>query len=118
MLRAIELAESLRFGQPAAHAGNLARTGVAAAGRRECADATARANIDLLWRCFDGLPDGEPDLLGPALDAALDQLKALPDPEADNHYGVQLMTIHKAKGLEFEVVIVPDLQAGAGSGKA
>ncbi len=27
------------------------------------------------------------------------------------------MTIHKAKGLEFEVVIVPDLQAGAGSGK-
>jgi ATP-dependent exoDNAse (exonuclease V) beta subunit len=27
------------------------------------------------------------------------------------------MTIHKSKGLEFEVVIVPDLQAGARSGK-
>ena len=86
-------------------------------GGAQCVDATARANLDLLWRCLDGLPEGEPDLLGPALDAALDQLKALPDPEADNDCGVQLMTIHKAKGLEFEVVIVPDLQAGAGSGK-
>jgi ATP-dependent helicase/nuclease subunit A len=27
---------------------------------------------------------------------------------------VQLMTIHKSKGLEFEVVIVPELQAGSG----
>ena len=26
------------------------------------------------------------------------------------------MTIHKSKGLEFEVVIVPDLQAGCGRG--
>src|SRR6185437_12215729 len=31
-------------------------------------------------------------------------------------YGVQLMTIHKSKGLEFEVVIVPDLQAQGGRG--
>jgi len=30
---------------------------------------------------------------------------------------VQLMTIHKSKGLEFEVVIVPELQAGNGRGK-
>ena len=27
------------------------------------------------------------------------------------------MTIHKSKGLEFEVVIVPELQAGSGKGK-
>jgi ATP-dependent exoDNAse (exonuclease V) beta subunit len=62
------------------------------------------------------LPAGQQDLLGPALDAALDKLTALPDPAASSDCGVQLMTIHKSKGLEFEVVIVPDLQAKVGSG--
>ena len=47
----------------------------------------------------------------------LDKLTALPDPAASSDCGVQLMTIHKSKGLEFEVVIVPDLQAGTRSGK-
>jgi len=40
-------------------------------------------------------------------DRRLDQLFASPDPEADGR--VQLMTIHKAKGLEFDVVILPGL---------
>ncbi len=52
----------------------------------------------------------------PRLDAALDKLTALPDPEASSDCGVQLMTIHKSKGLEFEVVIVPELQAASGRG--
>ena len=47
---------------------------------------------------------------------ALKRLTALPDPEASSEWGVQLMTIHKSKGLEFEVVIVPDLQARTGGG--
>ena len=76
-----------------------------------CYDATALANLDLLWNCLDRLPAGEPDLLGPALRSALDKLTALPNPESSSDCGVQLMTIHKSKGLEFEVVIVPDLQA-------
>ena len=80
-------------------------------GGAQCADAAARANLDLLWRCLDDLPQGESDLLGTALDAALADLKALPDPAADADCGVQLMTMHGAKGLEFEVVIIPDLQA-------
>ena len=80
-------------------------------GGAHCVDATARANLDLLWRCLDDLPQGEPDLLGTALDEALADLKALPDPAADADCGVQLMTMHGAKGLEFEVVIIPDLQA-------
>jgi len=61
----------------------------------------ARANVGLLWSCLDRLPAGEQDLLGPALDAALDKLTALPDPAANTDFGVQLMTIHRSKGLEF-----------------
>ena len=80
-------------------------------GGADCYDDTARANLDLLWACLDRLPGGQLDLLGPALDAALDKLTALPDPAASSDCGIQLMTIHKSKGLEFEVVIVPDLQA-------
>jgi ATP-dependent exoDNAse (exonuclease V) beta subunit len=80
-------------------------------------DATAHANLDLFWSCLDRLLDGEPELLGPGFSAALDKLTALPDPGADSNFGVQLMTIHKSKGLEFEVVIVPELQAPAGRGK-
>lgn len=40
-------------------------------------------------------------------EAGLDQLYALPDLDADD--SLQIMTIHKAKGLEFDVVIVPGL---------
>lgn len=39
--------------------------------------------------------------------ARLEQLFAAPDPDADG--SVQIMTIHKAKGLEFDVVILPQL---------
>jgi ATP-dependent exoDNAse (exonuclease V) beta subunit len=82
-------------------------------GGADCVDAAARANVDLLWGCLDSQSAGELDLLGTNLSAALDKLTALPDPAASSDFGVQLMTIHKSKGLEFEVVIVPDLQAGA-----
>jgi ATP-dependent exoDNAse (exonuclease V) beta subunit len=85
-------------------------------GGRACVDATGRANLNLLWNCLDHLPGGQQDMLGPALAAALDKLTALPDPEANSDFGVQLMTIHKSKGLEFEVVIVPDLQARTSRG--
>lgn len=68
-------------------------------------------NLRVLWTALDGLPEGELDLCGPALDAALRDLYAQPDPAASSEFGVQLMTIHKSKGLEFEVVIVPELEA-------
>lgn len=76
-----------------------------------CVNAQARANLDLLWRCLDTLRNGAQDFLGSALNLALETLTAIPDPEADANCGVQLMTIHKSKGLEFEVVIVPELHA-------
>jgi ATP-dependent exoDNAse (exonuclease V) beta subunit len=48
-----------------------------------------------------------------ALDRALEELKATPD--ADAAGAVQIMTIHRAKGLEFDHVIVPSLHRLPGS---
>ena len=117
VLQAIEFSNRLRSQQPTAALGTRLEQVWLRLGGAQCVDAEARVNLDLLWQCLEGLPEGEPDLLGSALSAALDKLTALPDPEADSDCGVQLMTIHKAKGLEFEVVIVPDLQAGTGGSK-
>jgi ATP-dependent exoDNAse (exonuclease V) beta subunit len=81
------------------------------AGGPLCVGPGGQANLNRLWRCLDQLPKGGEDFVGPALDRALEALKAMPDPSADPDLGVQLMTIHRSKGLEFEVVIVPELQA-------
>jgi ATP-dependent exoDNAse (exonuclease V) beta subunit len=116
LLRAIESVPRLRFAQPAISPGTWIEQVWLMLGGAQCVDAAARANLDLLWRALDALPEGEQDLLGPALDAALQKLKALPDPDSDSECGVQLMTIHKSKGLEFEVVIVPELQAATTHG--
>jgi len=117
VLDALAAAGKIRAAQPALSLGTWLEEVWLRLGGAACVDATAQANLKLLWRCLDSLPNGEADLLGPALDAALDKLTALPDPEADSTYGVQLMTIHKSKGLEFEVVIVPELQAATKRGK-
>jgi ATP-dependent exoDNAse (exonuclease V) beta subunit len=116
VLQAINAAIALRSAQPALKLGSWLEQIWLLLGGAACVDAAARANLDLLWSCLDRLPGGEEDLLGPALDASLDKLTALPDPDAASDCGVQLMTIHKAKGLEFEVVIVPELQAANGRG--
>ncbi|HJS78396.1 MAG TPA: UvrD-helicase domain-containing protein [Burkholderiales bacterium] len=47
---------------------------------------------------------------------ALDRLYALPDVDATDT-DLQIMTIHKSKGLEFGTVIVPGLDMGPGSGE-
>jgi ATP-dependent exoDNAse (exonuclease V) beta subunit len=46
------------------------------------------------------------------LDEALSSLYARPDPEGSER--LQVMTIHKSKGLEFDTVILPGLHAGGG----
>ncbi|MDE3202481.1 MAG: UvrD-helicase domain-containing protein [Acidobacteriota bacterium] len=71
-------------------------------------DAAARTNLNLLWKSLDALPNSISDI---NRWGGEERLMALPDPEASGEVGVQLMTIHKAKGLEFEVVLVPELQA-------
>jgi ATP-dependent exoDNAse (exonuclease V) beta subunit len=51
--------------------------------------------------------DGGEILDRQGLELALDSLYAAPNPQADNQ--VQVMTIHKSKGLEFDRVILPRL---------
>jgi ATP-dependent exoDNAse (exonuclease V) beta subunit len=114
VLDTIETAAQLRAAQPAASLGTWLEQVWLRLGGAACVDATGRANVDRLWECLDQLQYGEPDLLGRGLAGALEQLKAQPDPAAASDHGVQLMSIHKSKGLEFEVVIVPDLQAPSG----
>ena len=114
VLSALESASRVRAALPTASLGTLIQQIWVALGGQYCVDASAHANLELFWKLLDRLPEGEQDLLGPSLNSALETLCALPDPAASGDCGVQLMTIHKSKGLEFEVVIVPELQAGTG----
>ncbi|AGX88308.1 UvrD-helicase domain-containing protein [Candidatus Symbiobacter mobilis] len=68
--------------------------------------AYARAYFDLLDRLDQ---EGAIDL--PVLQTAVAELYTPPDPAAPTT--LQLMTIHKAKGLEFDCVIVPGIHHGA-----
>jgi ATP-dependent helicase/nuclease subunit A len=68
------------------------------------------ADVENVRTCLERLDRAERagDLDDPAaLDEAIDQLYAAPDAGADDR--LQLMTIHRAKGLEWDVVIVPGL---------
>jgi ATP-dependent helicase/nuclease subunit A len=114
VLKATASAPQLRNALPTSTFGTRLQQTWLRLGGASCVDSTARANLDLLWSCLDRLRGGEQDFLGPALDSALEKLTALPNPEAASECGLQLMTIHKSKGLEFEVVIVPELQAQGG----
>ena len=118
VLAAFASVAHLRNKLPAASPGTILQQLWLSLGGDRCVDATGRANLDLFWKLLDELPGGEQDLTGAALGAALEDLFALPDPATSSDCGVQLMTIHKSKGLEFEVVIVPDLHARGGSSKS
>ncbi len=82
--------------------------GPAAAGSRAALE-DAEAFLSLLEATESG---GDLDDIN-SLDEALANLFARPDPDGDER--LQVMTIHKAKGLEFDTVILPGLHAGQGS---
>ncbi|HTZ59121.1 MAG TPA: UvrD-helicase domain-containing protein [Acidobacteriaceae bacterium] len=74
-----------------------------------CVDATGYENVRTY---FSMLKELGPDAAG--LEERLEDLCAQPDPRANERCGLQLMTIHKAKGLSFDVVIVPGLEREPG----
>ncbi|SEQ57328.1 ATP-dependent exoDNAse (exonuclease V) beta subunit (contains helicase and exonuclease domains) [Solimonas aquatica] len=65
------------------------------------------ADAQQFFACLEQLAPGPQLDDFERLDLALHKLKATPDPSADER--LSLMTMHKAKGLEFDVVIVPGL---------
>jgi ATP-dependent exoDNAse (exonuclease V) beta subunit len=83
----------------------------AIAGPATVGDPSDLANAELLFAALDRLEleaGGSPE--GSAIDAAVEGVMA--SPVGSDSARVQVMTIHRAKGLEFDVVIVPDLQRG------
>jgi hypothetical protein len=73
-------------------------------GGRACVDRAGYANVHAFFTMLEQLG---PEASG--LEEQIAELCAQPDPAANERRGVQLMTIHKAKGLGFEIVIVPGL---------
>jgi ATP-dependent helicase/nuclease subunit A len=69
-------------------------------------DNAALGNAHAYFDLLDELDEGR-DCDLELLRARVDKLYAAPDPTADD--SVQVMTIHKAKGLQFDVVIAPGL---------
>ncbi len=64
-------------------------------------------NADSYFRLLEKLDDsGEPANLA-RIEEKLGELYAAPDPEASGR--LQIMTIHKSKGLEFDTVIIPGI---------
>ena len=80
-------------------------------GGRACVDRAGYANVHAFFAMLEQL--------SPAADGLEEQIAELcaqPDPAANERCGVHLMTIHKAKGLGFGVVIVPGLGRATRSG--
>jgi hypothetical protein len=78
-----------------------------ALGGPACAAAPAdRDNAEAFFELLEEMDDGG-RLDTTALTNRIEDLHANPDPDADD--SLQIMSIHKAKGLEFDVVIVPGL---------
>lgn len=81
-----------------------------ALGGHLCLNATELENTEVFFSLLDSVsPDGAQILTG-EFQQHLDRLYAQPDPTVSETCGVQLMTIHKAKGLGFDVVVVPALE--------
>jgi ATP-dependent exoDNAse (exonuclease V) beta subunit len=87
-------------------------------GGSQCVDAAGHENAQVFFAMLDAVtPDGM-ECLTRDFELEMERLYAQPDPRVSERAGVQLMTIHKAKGLGFDVVIVPGLDRKAASDKS
>jgi ATP-dependent exoDNAse (exonuclease V) beta subunit len=83
-------------------------------GGHHCVDANAYENVQAFFRLLATMtPDGMVASLS-LLKQRLEKFFAQPATEATEKNGVQLMTIHKAKGLGFDVVLTPSLGRPSG----
>jgi ATP-dependent helicase/nuclease subunit A len=64
----------------------------------------------MFFSMLDQLSNDELAVINGEMEERLSALCALPDPQVSERCGVQLMTIHKSKGLGFDVVLVPGLE--------
>ena len=84
-------------------------------GGAACVDEAAYENTQVFFSLLDAVT---PDGLAAStteFEAEFERLFAQPDPAVSERCGIQLMTIHKAKGLGFDVVIVPGLDRKSSS---
>jgi ATP-dependent exoDNAse (exonuclease V) beta subunit len=79
-------------------------------------DEAAREDAEVFFHLLQRLASAGQPLTPERLDEEVERLSALPDPAAPD--SLQLMTIHKAKGLEFDTVILPGLGKGTRSDEA
>ena len=70
-------------------------------------DAAAAEDVEVFLQLLQDLDAGMEPLTPERVREAVARLFSLPDPRGDPR--LQLMTIHKAKGLEFDTVILPGL---------
>ncbi len=89
---------------------------LALAGPATVADPSDLANAELLFSALDQLElESGCSPEASLIDAAVEGFMA--SPVGSESARVQVMTVHRAKGLEFDVVIVPDLQRGVRGGE-
>ncbi len=81
-----------------------------ALGGPACVHATARENVEAFFRLLDDFEPSGIDVLRGDFGQRLAKLCAAPDTGVSERFGIQLMTVHKAKGLGFEVVLLPGLE--------
>ena len=87
-----------------------------ALGGPACVTANTRENADAFFCLLDELQPSGVEVLRGDFALRLARLCAAPDTRVSERFGIQLMTIHKAKGLGFEVVLVPGLDRRTRSG--
>lgn len=86
-------------------------------GGPQCIDAAAYENAQVFFAMLDTVtPDGM-TCMTDQIEREMEHMFAQPDPGVSERAGLQLMTIHKAKGLGFDVVIVPGLDRQAAKDK-
>lgn len=113
----LERAHRARFDSPALSFGTRIERIWYSLGGPACIDDASRENAQMFFAMLDELPDGELSVMNGGLEERLQALCAQPDPQVSDRCGIQLMTIHKSKGLGFDVVLIPALERPTAANK-